>query len=123
MPRKTVMLNEKQILRSAMERGGFSQGKAAELAGITRNAFNCQLGRQGSTMTLTSVYALLNAMGFEIVVRDKEGKFGGVEYVLAENRDPIETERYVSEEEAAKLAEIKAAGKPPKPGKKGKPSI
>lgn len=108
MAGKTLMLNEKQILRSAMTKSGFSQGKAAESAGITRNAFNCQLARQNSTMTLTSVYALLDAMGFEIVVRDKDGKYGGVEYVIDENRDSIETERYVSDEEKSRIEKIKA---------------
>lgn len=108
MAGKKVTLNEKQIIRSVMKTTGTMQKTVAEKVGITANALKNQLLRTDSTMTLTSVYALLSAMGFEIVVRDKDGKFGGVEYVLSENRDPIETERYVSPEEQAEISRIKS---------------
>lgn len=108
MAGKKVMLNEKQIIRAVMKTTGMMQKTVAEEVGITANALKNQLLRVDSTMTLTSVYALLNAMGFELIARDASGKFGGVEYVLAENREPIETERYVSPEEQAEIDRIKS---------------
>ena len=108
MAGKRITLNEKQIIRATMAKSGTTIKAAAETIEVKANAIANQLSRADSTMTLTSVYALLNAMGFEIVVRDKNSKYGGVEYVLGENRDEIETERYMPEIDA-----IKASMKPP----------
>lgn len=110
MAGKKIALNEKQIIRAAMATSGTTIKAAAETIEVKANAIANQLGRADSTMTLTSVYALLNAMGFEIVVRDKDGKRGGVEYVLGENRDDIESKQYMPEIEQIK-AENAAAMK------------
>lgn len=107
MAGKKLLLNEKQIIRAAMKVAGKMQKTVSEEVGISANALKNQLIRADSTMTLTSVYALLNAMGFELVVRDKSGKFGGVEYIVGENREPIAAERYVSAEETAQLDRLR----------------
>lgn len=108
MAGKKAVLNEKQIIRAALSVSGRTIKSVADDIGVKANSIANQLGRPESTMTLTSIYALLNAMGFEIVVRDKAGRFGGAEYVLEENRDAIESELYAPEVEEMRRANAEA---------------
>ena len=71
MNRKKILMNEKRIIRIAIAGSGNTIKSAAEKAGIKNVSLSNQLGNADSTMTLTSVYALLNGLGYEIVVRKK----------------------------------------------------
>lgn len=79
MAKKRITMNEKHIVRIAMALSGDTIKTAGEKTGIHPNVLSSQLNRFDSTMTLTSLYAVLNAIGFEIVVKDKDGRYGGKE--------------------------------------------
>lgn len=84
MSGKKIIMNEKHVIRCVMTLCGESLKHISSAIGISAGAFSAQLGRTDSTMTLTSVFAALRAMGFEVVVRDKDGKHGGIEYIIDE---------------------------------------
>lgn len=129
MAKKRITMNEKHIVRIALALSGDTIKTAGEKTGIHPNVLSSQLNRYGSTMTLTSLYSLLNAIGFEIVVRDKDKQYGGKEFVFsdisesssewdkilaiekasAEIRKIEEKKRDVSEEESARKAAVDAA--------------
>lgn len=102
MPRNKILMNEKHIIRMCLTLCGETLKSVAEKVGIKPNALANQLGRPDCTMTLTSVFALLDAMGFEIVIRDKDKKYGGVEYALTERPESdMEWEKQMVAEQAA----------------------
>ena len=84
MVRKKLLMNEKHILRLIMISAGETIKSVANKVGIKGTALSNQLSRPESTMTLTSVYTLLDAMGYEIVVRKKKAGKDSAEYVLTE---------------------------------------
>ena len=84
MTRKKIIMNEKRIIRIAIASSGNTIKSAAEKAGIKGISLSNQLGNLESTMTLTSVYSLLDAIGFEIVVRKKGERGSTQEYTLSE---------------------------------------
>ena len=102
MHRNKILMNEKHIIRMCLTLCGETLKSVAEKVGIKPNALANQLGRHDSTMTLTSIFALLDAMGFEIVIRDKDKKYGGVEYALTERPEyNMEWEKQMVAEQAA----------------------
>lgn len=84
MAKKKIAMNEKHIVRIAMALSGDTIKTAGEKTGIHPNVLSSQLNRFESTMTLTSLYSVLNAIGFEIVVRDKDGRYGGKEFKFSD---------------------------------------
>jgi hypothetical protein len=100
MARKKIIMNEKRIIRIAIASSGNTIKSAAEKAGIKGISLSNQLGNLESTMTLTSVYSLLDAIGFEIVVRKKGERESTQEYVLSEI-DPEKELDQKSEEKKA----------------------
>ena len=84
MVRKKLLMNEKHILRLIMISAGETIKSVANKVGIKGTALSNQLSRPESTMTLTSVYTLLDAMGYEIVVRKRKASKDSAEYVLTE---------------------------------------
>lgn len=81
--KRKVVLNEKHIIKCAMAISGETVKNLSAKAGISQSTLYNQFFN-ASTMTLTSVFSALREMGFEIVVRDENGKYGGVEYVIKE---------------------------------------
>lgn len=114
MANNDMRLNEKQIIRAALTVSDTTQKSVSESIGINPNTLKNQLCRPDNTMTLISVYRLLNAMGFEIVVRDKDNRYGGKEYIVSEDTSAIPAEKYApivdeikSENAAAMLDSMK----------------
>ena len=108
MANNDMRLNEKQIIRAALTVSDMTQKSVSESIGINPATLKNQLGRPDNTMTLISVFRILTAMGFEIVVRDKDACYGGKEYVVSEDTSPIEAEKY-----APIVDVIKSEMKPP----------
>ena len=81
------LLNEKLLIKAAMAESGESVKSLANKMGISVTAIYSQVNRRDSIMSLTSVFNMLDAMGFELVMRDREGKYGGVEYTLKERTE------------------------------------
>lgn len=126
MNRKKILMNEKHILRLVMLSAGETIKSVAEKVGIKGVALSNQLSRPDSTMTLTSVYTLLDAMGYEIVVRKKKANKDDPEYVLSEidSADDTEWRKKVAiakadeevrriEMESEKCSAIRSEMKPP----------
>ena len=65
-------MNEKQILREAMNVKHISQGKLAELAGYQYQSHIGNILARPS-MRVDVLVRLLSAMGYELVIRSKEG--------------------------------------------------
>lgn len=103
-------MNEKQIIRAVLKREGKTQTEISKEVGLSERSVGTMLCRP-NTLSLWNVYGLLNALGYEIVVRPKD-RANEVEFVISEDDSPIECERYVSEETlkriAAKQAETEA---------------
>jgi hypothetical protein len=101
MPKNKILMNEKHIIRMCLTICGLTLKSVSERIGVKANALANQLGRPDSTMTLTSVFTLADAMGFEIVVRDKDKQYGGVEYILSERPESdSEWEKQMIKEQA-----------------------
>lgn len=101
MPKNKILMNEKHIIRMCLTICGLTLKSVSERIGVKANALANQLGRPDSTMTLTSVFTLVDAMGFEIVVRDKDKQYGGVEYILSERPESdSEWEKQMIKEQA-----------------------
>lgn len=119
MANREMRLNEKQIIRAALAVSNMTQKKVSESVGINPNTLKNQLGRPDNTMTLISVYRLLSEMGFEIVVRDKDGKYGGKEYIVSEDVTRIAEQIVDDKKESERIMQaevdaIKSEMKPPK---------
>lgn len=99
-------MNEKQILRAAIKRQGMTQPEVSAKVGLASKTVGAMMCRPND-LALGNFYKLLSALGYEIVIRSKNNS-DKVEFVLSDDDTPIETERYVSPEEAAKLEAIKA---------------
>ena len=132
MAKKKINMNEKHIVRIAMALSGDTIKTAGEKTGIHPNVLSSQLNRFESTMTLTSLYSVLNAIGFEIVVRDKDGRYGGKEFTFSDISESsaewdkmlamekanaeirkIDEQSNAMQTEQAEIDAIKASMKPP----------
>ena len=102
-------MNDKQIIRAALKYRGMSQPQLAKKMGYSSATSVGSILNKGNCLRVDVLFKFLNALGFEIAIRPKDSK--GTEWILLDNSDAIQTgfvERYVSAEEAAKLAEIRA---------------
>jgi hypothetical protein len=108
MAKKKISMNEKYIVRIAMALSNNTIKTTAEKTGIHPNVISSQLNRFESTMTLTSLFSILDAIGFEIVVRDKDKQYGGKEYVFSEiSGSSVEWEKMlISEKTNAEMKRI-----------------
>lgn len=77
-----ITLNEKHILKLSMKRSGNTVSSLAEKVGVKEISLANQIRRIEYTLSLSTMYQLLDAIGFEMVVRDKDGQYGGVEYII-----------------------------------------
>ena len=67
-------MNEKQIVREVMKLRGWSQPKLAnEVGGWSQSNISGLLNNNKNGIRMDNLFKMLNAMGCEIVVRDKMG--------------------------------------------------
>ena len=105
---KPTKLNEKQIVKAALERRGMSQKSFASAIGVDSKVLTNQLN-QSAIINLGTLYALLNALGYEIVVREKDAKNAKQEFVISENTEPIVVDTGMEEV----VEKIRSEMKPP----------
>ena len=68
----SILVNEKEIVKSLLKEIGWSQARLAEEAGFKRTTnVSGLLNDSTSGMRVDRLFTLLDAMGFEIVIRDK----------------------------------------------------
>ena len=65
-------MNEKDIVRAAMTARGFNQRMLAEQAGLKRQSNISEMLR-GHSLRVDNFVMLLDAMGFDVIVRDRNG--------------------------------------------------
>lgn len=65
-------MNEKEILRQAMKVRGMTQAMLADAAGY-RSQTNISEILRGQTLKTQTLVRLLDAMGFDLVVKDRNG--------------------------------------------------
>lgn len=65
-------MNEKEIIRKAMEIRGINQTMLASMAGLKRQSNVSEMLR-GKSLRVDNLVLLLNAMGFDVIVKDRNG--------------------------------------------------
>lgn len=102
-------MNDKLIIRAALKYRGMSQPQLAKKMGYSSVTSVGSILNKGNCLRSDVLFKFLNALGFEIAIRPKDGK--ETEWILLDNADAIQTDfvkPYISEEETAKLSEIKS---------------
>lgn len=103
-------MNDKQIIRAALKYRGMSQPQLAKKMGYSSVTSVGSILNKGNCLRSDVLFKFLKALGFEIAIRPVDNK--ETEWMLLDNTDAIQTDfvkPYISEEETAKLAEIKLA--------------
>ncbi len=65
-------MNEKQIVREAMKVRGLTQAMLADAAGL-KNQSNVSEILRGQTLKTQTLVRLLDAMGFDLIIKDRNG--------------------------------------------------
>jgi transcriptional regulator with XRE-family HTH domain len=65
-------MNEKQIVREAMKVRGLTQAMLADAAGL-KNQSNVSEILRGQTLKTQTLVKLLDAMGFDLIIKDRNG--------------------------------------------------
>lgn len=87
MAMKKAIMNDKHIIKMAMAVSGCDLKKVAEKTGTSyANAYN-KIHKSEGVISLYTLYSVLHEMGFDIVIRDHDKQYGGVEYTLMEKQD------------------------------------
>lgn len=81
-------MNEKEILREAMKARGFNQTVLAKAANLKRQTNVSEMLR-GSSLQVKNFLKLLNAMQFDVIVRDRNSA-NRTEWVLTPSDQPEE---------------------------------
>ena len=67
-------MNTSKLLRTAMHERGVTQSRLAEACGLSSQSAVCNFLQRQHGMRIDTLLTLLNAMGYEIVVRDSMSK-------------------------------------------------
>ena len=89
-------MNEKNVVREVMKLRGWSQQKLADELGFKRQTNVSGLLNNSNSMRVDNLFKLLDAMGCEIVVRDKMGS--KKEWVVDDETTPTRTSTPTIEE-------------------------
>lgn len=64
-------MNGGEIIKEAIKQRGFTQKMAADMAGYSGQSSLAELIRKGNRMWLENFVKVLDSMGYEVVVKDK----------------------------------------------------
>lgn len=87
MAMKKAIMNDKHIIKMAMAVSGCGLKKVAEKTGTSYSTAYNKIHKSGGVISLYTLYSVLHEMGFDIVIRDHDKQYGGVEYTLMEKQD------------------------------------
>ena len=100
-------MNDKQIVKAALTRTGTTQAALSGKIGHANKANIAAMLSRPGTIRMDIFFKILDALGFEIVVRPKN-KADKVEWLLSEDETPIETKQFVDFSEIGRIeSEIK----------------
>ena len=78
-------MDAKEAIREAMKVCGWSQERLANECGMKRQSNVTGVLNRGSSMRVDILLQMVNAMGFELILRDKRGKN---EFVIDKSQSP-----------------------------------
>lgn len=87
MAMKKAIMNDKHIIKMAMAVSGCDLKKVAEKTGTSYATAYNKIHKSDGVISLYTLYSVLHEMGFDIVIRDHDKQYGGVEYTLMEKQD------------------------------------
>lgn len=99
-------MNDKQLVKAALKRSGESQASLSAKLGYANKTSIATMLSRPSDLRMNVLYKILDVLGFEVVVRPKN-RLDKTEWILSEDSAPIETERYVSDDEKQLLEKLK----------------
>ena len=102
-------MNDKQLVKATLKRAGESQASLSAKLGYANKTSIATMLSRPSDLRMSILFKMLDALGFEIVVRPKN-RDDKTEWLVTEDDAPIETERYIPQSE---IDAIKASMKPP----------
>ena len=76
-------MDAKDAIRSAMKICGWSQERLAKECGMKRQSNVTGVLTRGTSLRVDTMLQMANAMGFELVLRDKRGT---IEYVIDQSK-------------------------------------
>ena len=82
-------MDAKEAIRAAMKVCGWSQETLAKECGMKRQSNITGILNRGSSLRVDNLLQMVNAMGFELVLRDKRGK---TEYIIDKSKAPDKDE-------------------------------
>ena len=97
-------MNDKQLVKAALKRTGESQASLSAKLGYANKTSIATMLSRPSDLRMSVLFKMLDALGFEIVVRPKN-RDDKTEWLVTEDDAPIETERYIP---AGEIDRIKA---------------
>lgn len=87
MAMKKAVMNDKHIIKMAMAVSGCGLKEVAEKTGTSYSTAYNKIHKSDGVISLHTLYSVLHEMGFDIVIRDHDKQYGGVEYTLMEKQD------------------------------------
>lgn len=87
MAMKKAVMNDKHIIKMAMAVSGCGLKEVAEKTGTSYSTAYNKIHKSDGVLSLYTLYSVLHEMGFDIVIRDHDKQYGGVEYTLMEKQD------------------------------------
>lgn len=94
-------MNDKQLVKAALKRTGESQASLSAKLGYANKTSIATMLSRPSDLRMNVLFRMLDALGFEIVIRPKNHA-DKTEWLLLDDDSPIETELYAPEVERAK---------------------
>ena len=101
-------MNDKQLVKAALKRSGESQAALSVKLGYANKTSIATMLSRPSDLRMSVLFKMLDALGFEIVVRPKN-RDDKSEWIVSEDDAPIETERYIPESEIERIKADNAA--------------
>lgn len=103
-------INDKQIIKAALKSCGWSQKRLSDAMGYENKSSIATMLSRDAALRLDTFMRMLDAMGFEVVVRSKYPGMTNEEWLLSEDTAKIETQRYVSQNERDLIERLKYSG-------------
>lgn len=100
-------MNEKTAVKRAMERRSITQVQLAKMLGLkSQSGVASRINGGARSMSVVNFVEMMNACGFDVLVRDRNGGRNGVEWVIDDEPTVVPAQPEKSIEEKLKDGEI-----------------
>lgn len=91
-------MNDKTAVRRAMERRAVSHSQLAKILGFkSQSVIGQRLSSAGKSLKVSTFVEMMNACGFDVLVRDRTGGKRGIEWVI--DNEPTVVDPIILEED------------------------